>query len=227
MAMLTVDCVRCGERKMTHDVQSCGVYNDQGGTVHWEYCLQCRACNKSAVWRVDRYGSYPVPSELIKRATPIDEYIDIIEAIRPRGASEECPEYTPADLKVIFDEGANCMSIGAWNAASAMFRKIVDQISKDKMSAAEVQPPDNRTRFNLKPRLMWLFANNLLPTDIEALADAIREDGNDGVHNAPLSKDDALDVQDFTVELLERLYTVPGRLQAAEERRAQRRARPT
>jgi hypothetical protein len=39
-----------------------------------------------------------------------------------------------------------------------------------------------------------------------ALADAIREDGNDGVHNQPLGEADALDLQDFTVELLEALY---------------------
>jgi hypothetical protein len=153
----------------------------------------------------------------------INDYVSIDAVIRPRASDVDCPEHTPQDLKLVFDEAADCISIGAWNAASAMFRKIVDQISKDKMAEAPSPPPDNRTKFNLKPRLMWLFANGHLPSDIEALADAIREDGNDGVHNAPLGKDDALDVQDFTVELLERLYTVPGRLKDAEARRAARR----
>jgi hypothetical protein len=57
-----------------------------------------------------------------------------------------------------------------------------------------------------------------------ALADAIREDGNDGVHNQPLGEADALDLQDLTVELLEALYTVPGRLKDAEARRVEREA---
>ncbi|MET4259869.1 hypothetical protein ABIC09_004827 [Bradyrhizobium sp. S3.12.5] len=83
--------------------------------------------------------------------------------------------------------------------------------------------PESRTRFNLKPRLEWLFANNLLPKDVEVPADCIREDANDAVHNAPLGKDDALDIQDFTVELLEALFTLPGRLKEAEARRAARR----
>ena len=109
-----------------------------------------------------------------------------------------------------------------------MFRKIVDQISKDKINSAPGGPPaDKRTRFNLKPRLEWLFANNLLPKEVAALADSIREDGNDGVHNAPLGEAEALDVQDFTVELLEALYTLPGRLRDAEARRAARRAPKT
>ena len=82
-----------------------------------------------------------------------------------------------------------------------------------------------QARFNLKPRLAWLFENNLLPKEVQPLADAIREDGNDGVHNAPLGEADALDLQDFTVELLEALYTLPGRLKEAEARRAQRRAK--
>jgi hypothetical protein len=39
-----------------------------------------------------------------------------------------------------------------------------------------------------------------------------------------LTKEDALDLQDFTVALLERVFTEPERLKLAEERRAQRRA---
>ena len=47
---------------------------------------------------------------------------------------------------------------------------------------ARGRPP--YTRFALKPRLTWLFENSLLPKEIELLADSIREDANDGVHNA-------------------------------------------
>lgn len=42
-------------------------------------------------------------------------------------------------------------------------------------------PADKRKPFNLKPRLAWLVANDLLPKEVEALADAVREDANDGV----------------------------------------------
>jgi hypothetical protein len=103
-----------------------------------------------------------------------------------------------------------------------MFRKILDQISKAKLPP-ENGPTDNRTRYNLKPRLEWRFAHNLLPKEIEQFADCIREDANDAVHNHPIGEAEANDVLDFTVELLERLYTMPGRLDANAARRSARR----
>lgn len=222
MAMITLDCARCGAQRMTHDVVGFSQYRDEVGAFRYEYAVTCRTCKKAAIWEITPGNSDPL--ELLKSNSPLDPWVNVVGLIRPTPESTPAPEHTPADLKLIFDEGAECISIGAWNAASAMFRKILDQISKDKMNNAPNGPPaDKRTRFNLKPRLEWLFANNLLPRDVEALADCIREDANDAVHNAPLGEDDALDIQDFTVEMLEALFTLPGRLREAEARRATRR----
>jgi hypothetical protein len=224
MPMLMLDCGRCGAQEMTHDVRAATSYYEAGHC--YEYTVQCRACFKSSVWQVGKMGGHPDPTDLLQHNYTINKIVHVIALAKPRATALPAPEYTPPELKLIFDEGAQCLAIGAWNASSAMFRKIVDQISKDKMNAAPNPPPDNRTRFNLKPRLKWLFDNNLLPKEVESLADSIREDANDGVHNVPLGEADALDVQDFTVELLETLYTLPGRLREAEARRAQRRTAP-
>ncbi|MGY4409129.1 hypothetical protein ACVWW4_000865 [Bradyrhizobium sp. LB7.1] len=225
MAMLTLDCARCGAQRMTHDVKICSTYFENEVRVY-EYAVQCRACAKSSIWEVDHRANQHDPAHLWMEDFTIDGAVTVRHVVRPKPEAAPAPEHTPPELKLIFDEGAECISIGAWNAASAMFRKILDQISKDKMNTAPSLPTDNRTRYNLKPRLAWLFANNLLPRDVEGLADCIREDANDAVHNAPLGKDDALDVQDFTVELLEALFTFPGKLREAEARRAARRAGP-
>jgi uncharacterized protein YeeX (DUF496 family) len=131
-------------------------------------------------------------------------------------------QYALLGLPTIFDEGAECLAIGCWNASGAMFRKILDQISKEKLPI-ENGPTDNRTRYNLKQRLEWLFANNLLPKEIEQFADCIREDANDAVHDHAIGEAEANDTLDFTVELLERLYTMPGRLQVNAARRLARR----
>jgi hypothetical protein len=222
MAMLTLNCVRCPAQRMTHDVLGAISYRDDGYV--YEYFVRCRARSKAAVWQIGRRGSYEDPEQQVKYDYVLDDLVHVLRPVRLTSSAIRAPEHTPPALQLIFDEGAECLAIGAWNASSGMFRKIVDQISKDKMNAAPSGPPtDKRTRFNLKPRLKWLFDNNLLPKEIEALADSIREDANDGVHNAPLGEADALDVQDFTVELLEALYTLPGRLREAEARRAQRR----
>jgi len=72
--------------------------------------------------------------------------------------------------------------------------------------------------------LEWLFRNKLIAAELESLSACIREDGNDGAHAGTLSQTDAEDLQDFTFELLERMYTEPERLRLAKERRDQRRA---
>jgi hypothetical protein len=209
---------------MTHDVISHITWRKSDGNV-WkhEIFVQCRSCNKSAVWDGTPKAGQNIEQVLGTAKTANDSFARLI-LLRPKGTTVQAPEHTPAELKAIFDEAADCMTIGAWNAAGAMFRKVVDIISKEKMNAAPNPPTDKRTKFNLKPRLEWLFTNGHLPKAVEPLADAIREDGNDGVHNAPLTQADALDIQDFTVELLEAIYTLPGRLRDAEARRNARRA---
>jgi hypothetical protein len=68
-----------------------------------------------------------------------------------------------------------------------------------------------------------LFENRLLPSDLRELAHCIKEEGNDGAHAGTLTKEDAEDLLDFTVALLERLVTEPKKLKLAEERRQDRR----
>ena len=72
----------------------------------------------------------------------------------------------------------------------------------------------------------WLLENDLLPRELERLAGAVREDGNDGAHVGNLSEADAEDLMDFTVLLLERLFTEPARIAAAAAGRVERRRGP-
>jgi hypothetical protein len=208
---------------MTHDVLSVATrLHAKTGQDHWEAFVQCRSCKKSAVWAVSREIGQTTPDKVAESDSVINERVIIDGLARPKSSTTPAPEFTPSDLKLIFDEGAECLAIGCWNASSAMFRKILDQVSKAKLPAENV-PADNRTRYNLKPRLAWLFAHDLLPKELEQLADCIREDANDAVHNHPIGEPEARDVLDFTVEMLERLYTMPGRLEANVQRRDSRR----
>src|SRR5262245_38359493 len=103
-----------------------------------------------------------------------------------------------------------------------MFRLCVD-ISTRSLLPKPDQPgttqPTAKERRDLGLRLAWLFKNHHLPPSLEELAKCIREDGNDGAHMGSLGQEDAEDLLDFTVALLERLYTEPERLRLAQERR--------
>ena len=109
-----------------------------------------------------------------------------------------------------------------------MFRLCVDLATRpllpDPKDAGATLQPNSKTRRDLGLRLRWLFDNGLLPTGLSQLAKCIREDANDGAHVGSLTKADAEDLLDFTIALLERLFTEPKRLELAEARRMARRS---
>lgn len=106
-----------------------------------------------------------------------------------------------------------------------MFRLCIDLVTKpllpDDTNGAQ---PNSKTRRDLGLRLQWLFDNGRLPSSLRELAKCIREDANDGAHVGTLTPEDAEDLLDFTIAVLERLITEPRRLQLAEERRMARRS---
>jgi hypothetical protein len=93
-----------------------------------------------------------------------------------------------------------------------MFRLCVDMANEPLLPEGEVAGLNSHARRNLGPRVDWLFENDRLAAELFALSDCIREDGNDAVHKGALGKEDAEDLLDFTVALLERMFTEPERL---------------
>ncbi|QWZ78804.1 DUF4145 domain-containing protein [Aeromonas sp. FDAARGOS 1419] len=132
------------------------------------------------------------------------------------------PEFLPDEIRTNFDEGAQCYSIGCFNAAATMFRLCLDKATKSFLPADPTTPPA-KTRRSLGLRMNWLFENGHLPVALKELAECIKDDGNDGAHDGILSKADVDDLIDFTIALLERLYTEPKKLELAKQRRIERR----
>jgi len=141
--------------------------------------------------------------------------------------SVKAPEHVDGGLKNAFDEGSACLSIECYNAAATMFRLCVDLATRpllpDSADTTKSQP-NSKQRRDLGLRLPWLFENGFLPSDLRELAHCIKEEGNDGAHGGNLAKEDVEDLLDFTVQLLERLITVPENLKLAEKRRQTRRS---
>jgi hypothetical protein len=140
-------------------------------------------------------------------------------------ASIESPDFVPTAIQNIFVEGARCLAIGCWNAASTMFRLCLDKATQPLVPEPDDTDatPNRRQVRDLGLRIPWLIANGRLPAELKDLAQAVREDGNDGAHSGNLTEVDANDLAEFTVILLDRMFTEPGRLQAAQLRRDARR----
>ena len=141
-------------------------------------------------------------------------------------ATIEPPEHIPPEIQAVFTEGAKCRAVDCHNAAGTMFRLCLDLATKqflpDPQDTGSPQP-NGRQRRDLGLRLPWLFDQGKLPEALRDIASCVREDGNDGAHAGTLTAEDAEDLLDFTVLLLERLYTEPARLRLAEARRIERR----
>ncbi|RVG18557.1 DUF4145 domain-containing protein [Sinorhizobium meliloti] len=231
MALLTADCPRCGAHHVTFDVKG---QKSQGVIAHgwverFEIFSVCRHCHRSTVFIADNnnYDSRGIwrdeSSGVVTYKGYLNDYFELsgYVSLKDEGV-EDPPEYIPLDIAAVYTEAVTCVSVKCWNAAASMFRLAIDLATKSLLPPADQDPPA-KVRRSLGLRLEWMFKSGVLPSELEPLADCIKEDGNDGAHAGSLTENEALDLKDFTHSLLERLYTVPKRLELAALRRRERR----
>ena len=229
MAQLVADCPRCGSRSMTFDVRGAHVTGEDYGWQWWyEAFSVCRHCKRATIFILSdsREANHDElhKAGLQKIDRSLNSFVDIEGFVSLKDhATVSPPEHIPQQISAAFQEGATCLAVGCYNAAGAMFRLCVDIATRDLLPTEDLDGLNAKVRRNLGLRLPWLFAHAKLPRSLEGLSSCIREDGNDGAHAGTLGKPDAEDLLDFTVELLERVFTDPRRLELAKERRGERR----
>jgi hypothetical protein len=161
------------------------------------------------------------PQEIKENINNYFEHVGHI-SLKDAGATV-APDHVPPEIAKVFEEATRCVAVECWNAAGAMFRLCVDMATEPLVPKENIAGLTAHTRKNLGPRLEWLLENGKLPAELSGLSECIREDGNDAAHRGALGKEDAEDVLDFTIALLERMFTEPERLKLAEARRQERR----
>jgi hypothetical protein len=226
------DCPRCGAKHITFDISAVHLVRIQYGWQHrYEAFGICRHCARATIFAIEEKAQHH-DLDLFNRTSPLK----ITEALNGyfgvRGfislkdhAAIAPPKHVDENIENVFREGATCLTVECWNAAGSMFRTCVDLATRPLLPQEEVQGSSHKIRRDLGLRLPWLFANGILPNDLLELSTCIREDGNDGAHQGTLTKADAEDLLDFTVSLLERLFTEPNQLRIAKELRKERRIR--
>jgi len=230
MSELVYKCPRCKANNVTFDIKAgTPVRQEYGWRITLETFGVCRHCKKSAVIvvhegtpgcldRLKKLGGFGEYKGNLNNDFGIEGHISLKD-----NSSIEPPEHLPDSIEEVFREGATCMTVGCFNAAGTMFRLCLDMATKSFLPEENDNGLNHKIRRNLGFRMKWLFDNNKLPKALEELASCVKEDGNDGAHEGTLTKADAEDLLDFTVALLERLYTEPAMLRLAQERRAARR----
>lgn len=230
MAEFIADCPRCGAEKITFDCYSSNPVRVEFG---WRHILElftvCRRCHYGSIQLVNQIDSDSLGIALCKETNKLLSYKgalnDVVKferyvTVRDRH-SYAPPDHLPENIARVMTEANSSLAGQCFNAAGAMYRLALDLATKG-MLPEEGEPPQ-RVRRSLGLRLQWLFDNGLLPPDLQSLAECLQQDGNDGVHDGTLSKEDAEDLHDFSFEMLRRIYTEPERVRIAEGRRTARR----
>jgi len=230
MSELVADCPRCAATKITFDLTASTRVGQQHGWQNWHeaFCV-CRHCHRATIFVLSENGidqSRVVAEKgLSKLPSSANNFVRVERYVTARDrATTPPPEHIPESIKLAFIEGAKCLSSECYNAAGTMFRLCVDHATTALLPEANEDGLTPAVRRSLGLRLQWLLANGRIPAALRDLSHAVKEDGNDGAHAGLLTVQDAEDLLDFTVALLERLYTEPKRLELAVARRAARRA---
>lgn len=227
-AHLVDDCPRCNARNITFTVLGGGPFKediDPDLMPDAEILCMCRACYNSSIFAVypKNYSNKHSPAVIDWKNAQfnIKEYFELIGVVTPADVSvNPPPQHLPHNIELAFNEGSKCLSVNCYNAAATMFRLCLDFATKALLPTEG--EPAARIRRSLGLRMEWLFENGSLPAALEDLAECVKDDGNDGAHEGILDKESALDLEDFTRELLTNLYTVPARLAEAKRRREAR-----
>ena len=230
MSELVTDCPRCASTKITFDLLASTKVGQQHGWKDWyeAFCV-CRNCHKSTIFVLSAVGiaegAAIAKLGLEKITVAVNNFLRVERYITTRDrANTPPPDYLPENIRLAFEEGSMCLSVKCFNAAGTMFRLCVDHATTALIPDANSNGLNSAIRRSLGLRLQWLFENGYLPQALRDLSHAVKEDGNDGDHAGLLTEQDAEDLLDFTVALLERLYTEPKRLELAIARRAARRS---
>ncbi len=232
MSIMAADCPRCGIKKMTFRV---GGRNYLGQNINsqtrYEVFAICNDCNNATTFIITSRHSNKNSTAENRLDSGGDASINIFFNIEGfvnlrHNATQRPPESIPPNIKKVFEEGATCLSTECWNATGAMFRTCLDLASKDKIPREDIKGLTKHHRENMGARIGWLFDNGILPENLRELADCVRHDGNDGAHDATLTENEAIDLLEFTTQILEYFYTQPAKAKESKERRAKRNANP-
>jgi hypothetical protein len=231
MSELVANCPRCKAEKITFDLTQGHLLGLASNG--WQRCFEgfcvCRNCKKSTIFVLFQkdvnHREYLISNSIASIKTGANNYLEVISHISTKDESAVIPpEYLPTNVDQAFREGATCLSVNCVNAASTMFRLCLDMATAPLLPATDEKGLNSKTRRDLGLRLPWLFENNKLPESLRDLSHCIKEDGNDAAHRGTLGPEDAEDILDFTVNILETIYTLPAKIKIANERRALRRA---
>lgn len=230
MTEIVSDCPRCKASRVTFSLLSWHLFNKKHRWQHvYEAFGLCRHCSLTTVFILSQKDinttEYFTDREVASLNCSLNKYFNVDGFVSLKDFGQRVPpEHLPPDILSIFQEGAKCMAVECFNAGATMFRLCIDLATTNLIPVNDIETLNARTRRSLGRRLQWMFDNGKLPEALRDLSVCVKDGGDDGAHSGNITKEEAVDLVDFTHILLERLYTDSAKLRIANERRINRRA---
>ena len=113
-------------------------------------------------------------------------------------------EFLPDEVGQLYDEARKCISVNAFTSSVLACRKLLMNISVSKGA----EPGKSFASY-----VSYLEDNHFTPPGSREWVDHIRKKGNEATHEiTSMSKEDAIELLEFTEMLLRFVYEMPGRM---------------
>lgn len=217
---LVSTCPYCKTEKIPFDIKGFSHANNENAYIF----SICNHCAEPTIFLIhpknDDSKHIPILNEDYQQS--INDYFTIKNITRPpENISYQCPEHVPDSIQAKFDEAAQCHANDCIVASSIMLRLCLEKVIKNLLKTNEEQ---ERKLFD---GIKTLSEKNIISKKIYNFAEEIRSDGNYAAHEGEMSLENLEDLFDFTIALLEDVYTQPKKLELSRERRAQRKKQGT
>ena len=199
MEQLNHDCPRCGTKAAGFRLMLPGVrFGIAGSWDAYDVLAKCGVCGRSSVF------SLSSPRDL-KNSNSEDVQV---MGVAPAPVSIGAPPHTPSNVARYYEQAMENLPRN-WDAAGAMFRKVLDTGLKAKW-------PD--VKGGLANRIRKVADSGGLTPDMRAWADHIRLEGNDATHDEdPFEENQAAALATFTELFLMYAFQLPGMIGQARE----------
>ena len=178
-------------------------------SLNSEVFFACQACNLGSIYRGQPQDDPVKSTLLLDYARHFDSNPIFVYPGVPTVST-----YIPERVAKLYREAARCRRLQLYEAAGAIFRKVIDVATKY-IYAHDARLAERNPAEALRPRIKALGQLKILEDDIVELADVVALDGNDAAHDIdPYTADEAEALEELTVDLLERLFVKPAKIAA-------------
>lgn len=133
-------------------------------------------------------------------------YFDSDDKQMPAPRFGESVENLPENIKLLYNEARDCMSVIAYTAAVLVCRKLLMHIAVEKGA---------KEGASFKEYVGYLSDNHFVPPDSKAWVGHIRDKGNEANHEIVLMKrEEAEQLIEFISMLMKIIYDLPNRFKA-------------